>query len=399
MFNTDKTFSAAPQALGFIYQIRFALYLSFTLPETSALFIEGDDDLSIHDGKIIVGLGSLKHRAQGNIITNSSLDFWKSIRIWITRYDQYGRINSNARFYLFTTSNTSNQSFINLLFEKSDINIEKLIVDIIELQAITDQLLIKDTIAEFMTLQDNEQKDFLKRIDIIDESPRIDNIPEKIMNLYFGGVRREFKKSVYERLEGWWQDRTIRIMVDASESAISKSEIEDKLAMINDEYKSDNLPITFKSKYPAWKIDPDNDTRMFVKQLKMINISSERIEFAILDYFRAFEQRAYWAKEGLVDWKEIAEYENNLMSEWKRIRAQYLEEASNQTDDTLINIGKNIYNWSQNVINLNIREKVQEPYVIRGSFQILANEDPIPKVFWHPYANKKIAEITTGVLK
>ena len=390
MLNTDKIFSAAPQALGFIYQIRYALLHSFNLSETTEIFIEGDDDLSIHDGSNVIGLGSLKHRSSDNVLTDSSSVFWKSIRIWLTRYNQYAKQVCLTQFYLFTTSKVSDNTFVKLFEDKS--NIEDIITKIMDYGSFTDQTIIKEIVSEFTKLTFDEQKDFLQRIEIIDQSIRIDDIPNKIMNTFLGAVKREYRKLVFERLEGWWQDRTIRIMVEPNSPCISVSEINDKLAFINDEYKSDNLPITFKNKVPNEHVDPENDSRLFVKQLKLIDVSVERIEFAILDYFRAFEQRSYWAKESLVDWREISDYEENLISEWKRLKAQYLESLSSEEESEIKEVGRKIYNWSQNVSNLNIRERVQEPYIIRGTFHILANSEPIPRVFWHPYTLEKISE-------
>jgi len=35
-------------------------------------------------------------------------------------------------------------------------------------------------------------------------------------------------------------------------------------------------------------------------------------------------------------------------------------------------------------LGIRIRERVSEPYVVRGAFHILANERPTPRVYWHP---------------
>ena len=54
-------------------------------------------------------------------------------------------------------------------------------------------------------------------------------------------------------------------------------EVSDKLTAFADEYKADNLPITFRGKVPDGEIDTENDGRLFVRQLREIGISSARI--------------------------------------------------------------------------------------------------------------------------
>src|SRR6185312_15883928 len=87
-----------------------------------------------------------------------------------------------------------------------------------------------------------------------------------------------------------------------------------------EEYKLDNLPITFRGKEPTGEIDTENDPRTFVAQLRKIGISSNRIRNAILDYYRAFEQRSEWARENLLVSGEVEEYEDRLADEWSRYK-------------------------------------------------------------------------------
>ena len=93
-----------------------------------------------------------------------------------------------------------------------------------------------------------------------------------------------------------------------------------------EEYKLDKLPITFRGKVPAGEIDTENDPRIFVAQLREIGISSNRIRNAILDYYRAFEQRSQWARENLLVSGEIEDYEDRLVDEWNRYRDVVFEE-------------------------------------------------------------------------
>ena len=85
----DK-YSAGEQGLGYIYQPRLALLRLLELPENTAVFLEKDDDLDFVDKDGSKSLASLKHKAAGERLTDLSTDFWKSVRIWLTRYKRDG---------------------------------------------------------------------------------------------------------------------------------------------------------------------------------------------------------------------------------------------------------------------------------------------------------------------
>jgi hypothetical protein len=84
---TDK-FSAGEQGLGYIYQARLALLYLLQSPESTTIFLEKDDDLDFIDAEGGKSLASLKHKAVGDRLTDLSTDFWKSVNIWLVRYEQ-----------------------------------------------------------------------------------------------------------------------------------------------------------------------------------------------------------------------------------------------------------------------------------------------------------------------
>jgi len=388
---TDK-YSAGEQGLGYIYQARLALLHLLQLPESAAVFLEKDDDLDFVGGDGSKSLASLKHKAVGETLTNLSTDFWKSVNIWMTRYKRDGRATSNLRFFLFTTATVSADSFLARLLPGQPAASG----DAATLSELADAALAKSKsqaigpIAEsFNELSDSEKEDFLSRILIFDNSPRIGDIPGTIRDKHLRSIRREYRDFVFERLEGWWTDAVINHLAGARTEGIFGYEVSDKLSSLSEEYKRENLPITFRGKVPDHESDADTDPRLFVAQLRAIGISSNRIRSAILDYYRAFKQRSAWAREQLLDSGEVEEYEDRLAEEWSRYKDVAFE---NLTDDSaegaLRQAGMNLYNWAEfetgKIESLRIRTRVTEAYVLRGSFHILADATPKPRVHWHP---------------
>jgi hypothetical protein len=211
-------------------------------------------------------------------------------------------------------------------------------------------------------------------------------------------IRREHREFVFERLEGWWTDAVIKQLTGARPDGIFGYEVSDRLSNFAEEYKADNLPITFRGKAPADEIDTDTDPRLFVAQLREIGISSNRIRSAILDYYRAFEQRSAWARENLLVLGEVEEYEDRLTDEWSRYKDVVFEKLKDDSaEEALREAGATLYNWAEfetgKIESLRIRARVTEPYVLRGSFHILADATPEPKVYWHPRFLNRLGEV------
>lgn len=397
---TDK-FSAGEQGLGYIYQARLALLQLLQLPEDTAVFLEKDDDLDFIDGGGGKSLASLKHKAVGDRLTDLSTDFWKSVNIWLARYKRDGRATSNLRFFLFTTGVVSTGSFLARLLPDQPVAAG----DVKTLTELADFALAQSTskliapiATAFNELSDSEKQDFLERILILDGSPRIGDIPALIRDKHMRSVRREHREFVFERLEGWWTDAVINQLTGAKSEGIFGYEVSDKLSNFAEEYKADNLPITFRGKVPSDEIDTDADPRLFVAQLREIGISSNRIRSAILDYYRAFEQRSAWARENLLVLGEVEEYEDRLTDEWGRYKDVAFEKLKDDSaEEALREAGATLYNWAEfetgKIESLRIRARVTEPYVLRGSFHILADATPEPKVYWHPRFLDRLGQV------
>ncbi len=262
----------------------------------------------------------------------------------------------------------------------------------------TESKLIAPIATAFNELSEPEKQDFLGRIMILDGSPRIDNIPVLIKDQYMRCIRREHREFVFERLEGWWTDVVIRQLTGTRVGGIFGYEVSDRLSNFTEEYKADNLPINFRGKVPAGEIDTDTDPRLFVSQLREIGVSSDRIRSAILDYYRAFEQRSAWARENLLVLREIEEYEDRLTEEWSRYKDVAFEQLSDSSaEEALREAGATLYKWAEfetgKIESLRIRARVTEPYVLRGSFHILADAAPEPKVYWHPRFLDRLSEL------
>ena len=388
-------YSAREQGLGYIFQPRFALYQALELPEDTAILIEKEDDLDFLESSGKKTLASLKHKAVGERLTDLSVDFWKSVNIWLTRYMANGRVESDYQFFLFTTSSVATDSFLSFFLYGADTtkaqpSLWQLTENTLATSKAKSFAKIRDLLSQLTAL---EKEDFVSRITIIDSTPRIGDLPALIKAQKMRPIRAEYRDAVFERLEGWWGDLIIQMLCNPQSEPVYARDVSEKLFNFSDEYKNDNLPITFYDATPATPIDASTDDRLFVSQLRDLKLSPSRIHNAILDYYRAFEQRSAWARQRLVGFEEITRYERRLTDEWERAKEVLFDDAldapiASCSEPELIAVGKKLYTWAeteaQKLAHLKIRARVIEPYVLRGSFQILANKRPYPTVYWHP---------------
>ncbi|WP_082171884.1 ABC-three component system protein [Methylobacterium indicum] len=389
----SSQFSAAEQGLGYIYQSRFALLKAIDLPEDCFIYIERNDDVEFVpiDGK--VSLASLKHKDADDRLTDLSIDFWKSVRVWLKYYNENGKVSSDARFLLYSTSSISKDSFL-LKFTENAGTVSDKAKKAEEAIKKSKSKFIKKIKVELDKLEEAEKSDFYERITIFSEIVRIQDIPE-LIDRRLRTIRKEFRKALFESLEGWWNDVVIDVLTGVRSDPIRVQEVSEKLALLAEEYRSDNLPINFRNKSPSKFNDNAEESRTFVMQLNALNLPQERIQLAILDYYRAFEQRSSWSRENLLILGEIEGYEDRLIEEWKRYRALVCENINEGSgEDACINAGRELYKWAEfSTTHLRIRERVTEPYVVRGAFHILANDRPSPRVYWHPTFLKKLSEV------
>jgi hypothetical protein len=108
------------------------------------------------------------------------------------------------------------------------------------------------------------------------------------------------------------------------------------------------------------------------------------LELAILDFHGAFSQRSHWARVNVLVNDEVGKFEKRLVGDWTRMKA-HLGATPTDSDEKLVAAGRRLYKWAElESGHIQIRTRVTEEYVRRGTFHILANETPVPRVHWHP---------------
>jgi len=385
-------FNAAPSAAGYIYQARLALALCLRYVNVDAgveVGIERLDDISFETNGTAQELLQAKHHINRVAsLTDKSVDLWKTLRVWSEAATKDPTLPARTRLALVTTGSAPDNSAAAMLrpagaYPVGKARDAKAAVALLErvAEAGGNQEL-KAAYAAFLALGPTMRISLLSSIEILDNQPLLTDLGEVIERDLRMVAPRGQVAIARERLEGWWWPRVCKALMASPAETISVLEVEAKLDDIRDGLKRDALVADQEHVDPPTDDIADYEGRPFVRQLKVVGVGGNRIEYAKRDYYRAFTQRSKWVREHLVFDGEIAKYELTLIEEWQPRFQQMCDKIVDKetTDTARRQAGQELYSWVEADARFPFRT-VSQRFLTVGSYHILANE---LRVGWHP---------------
>ena len=392
MSGSTSPYDASASAIGYLYQLRYALLAGlreFSTDASWSVSVEVVDDVEI------VAAGEsrrwqLKHRADGKRLTDSSADLWKTLRIWSEAIKDGSLDPSRTRLLLLTTSTVPAGSAAYHLQAGSDRDVTKA-RELLESAATKSASKSnKSSIEAFRSLKDSQREALLDAVTVLGDGPMIEDVHRELLLICRYAVGKMAAESLLNRLEGWFFQRCIETMRTPAALPISGSEIDEKLSELRSQFREYNLPIDEDIAEMTATREEYSD-RTFIRQLELIEIGNRRIELAVRDYLRASTQRSRWSRENLLLPGEIGAYERRLREEWEAHFAAMQDELGEEAaEETKIAMAKKIYGWVDTEFRENIRPECHEPFICKGSFHILADE---LRVGWHPEFEARLMAI------
>lgn len=368
--------------IGYVYQVRMALVEALRRLRAEASFliqIEKLDDVSFEsDGKPSEIFSVKHHQTREGNLADTSADVWKSIRIWLE-----GRANKtlavDAVLYLLTTSVADSGTAAYSLRTGTSRNVA---LARRKLDTAAQSSSNQDTMhgrTAYLALSGNEREQFLRAVVVLDRSPGVLALDEQLNRELFHAAPPVQLASLTTQLEGWWLRRVLRHL--NGHGPILSEELLAQIADLREQYKRDSLPI-----YEDLLDEFDHNAlsgRPFIEQLRLANIHSQkRILYAMKDYFRAFQQRSRWVREDLLIVGDINDYEDRLREEWERRFERMRDDfGTSAAEEDKRRAGATLFGWVETEASFPIRPGCIEPFVTRGSYQMLADRG---EVGWHP---------------
>ena len=384
---SSNQFDATASALGYIYQVRYGLLMGLKKiqevddPDNCLVSIEKLDDIAFEENGNPTELLQTKYHGSAGNVTDRSSDLWKTIRVWAEMYSDAVTDFEEITFTLITSEATPDESIASMLGvdqEKRDTSsaLERM-------RSISMETSNKENSSgynAFSSLDEQQQESLVDSIYVIANSPSILTVEEKIRKQVRLSVSSNFIDAFITRLEGVWFKRNIEIMSADDHYGLSLGELASIVDDLRSQFLPGNLPSDFDDDMPD-VIDIENDGRTFVEQLRLINATDRVIRLAIINYYRAYEQRSRWSREGLVNPGEIKKYLNRMQDEWNN-QASLLEMGGDLSEKVgKLAFGKDLYQACQTQGTIPIRSEFKPAYVSRGTYHSLSDD---LKIGWHP---------------
>lgn len=383
---TTTNFSAQEASLGYYYQIRLSLYLLLRNREmvSPCITVENLDDIVIEERDKVNLFQTKLHINSIANLTDSSPDFWKTIRVWSESISNQLIDVDNTIFTLITTARVGDSSFLkDLLHTNHKRDIELLLACMLACINKSKSETNDKAYLAFQKLDKDTQINLIKNISIIDSSLSIEESLKSIKNQlqYSAPVG---KVDVFlEHLEGWWFQQCIEMLTGNIDS-ISNNQLSQKISDIRDTFQFDNLPDDFADPLTIDVTDlPDYEDRIFIKQLKIISVRSHGLRSAISDFRRAYNQRSKWLREDLTNLDEIHNFEKQLYDNWRSIFMALKDDCEDLGPEEMKRLGSSFYRkfYVDRVPQIRIRPRFSSEYLTRGSCHMLSEKK---KIGWHP---------------
>ncbi len=379
MTTKQQTFTAASSAAGYYYQARFALFEALRLvygDESIDVAIERFDDVSFEkEGKPLELLQTKHHINKIGDLTDTSVDLWKTLRVWSEATKANPSMPGRTRLVLITTGQAPLSSAASCLRPNGERDVDKAEVLLIAAAQKSENQSLKDAFLAFQKLAPEMRTLLLGAVEVLDRAPVLTELEVAIEDRMKLIAPRGKTAIARELLEGWWWPRICKALQEGG-GVISILELEAKLDDIRDAMKRDALPTDMEHVDPLEsELETLNEMR-FVRQLRSVGVGNNRIQYAKRDYYRAFTQRSQWTRQNLLFDGEVALF----VEEWQPRFAFMCDNLDGATDDTAIRqAGQDLYHWVEADARFPFRT-VSARFLNVGSYHILAND---LRLGWH----------------
>lgn len=387
MASKANEFDATASMLGYLYQARYALFLSLQKirevndPDECFVSIEKLDDIAFETGGNPADILQTKyHGSEGNL-TDRSADLWKTIRVWAEGITKGGLDPATTNFTLITTQSAPDTGLVATLLPTSSRDIKAVRTQLDGIAAETSNAANLSAYAAYNALLDWQKDQLIGSIHILCRSVSIQDVATLIKKELRTTAERKHIDAFCTRLEGEWFKRFISAMSSSDEKEVCLGEVVAIIDDLRSQFSLTNLTADYADAEPE-DIDVDGDDRNFVEQLRIVGYTNMAIRVAIINYYRAYEQRSRWSRDGLVKPGELKDYLKKLKEEWDFHLSIMQPEFDLSNDDQCKKLGRVVYDKCQeDKISNRIRKDFNHPYVARGSYHTLADELVIG---WHP---------------
>lgn len=391
----SSRFGAAGSALGYLAQVDYALLAALERMDDEddfALSLETLDDIVFHHAEThdATEKWQSKHTIESNrTLSDASTDLWKTLHNWIVELD-----DRNARLVLLAVANAGSAAARLRPGEGRDVAAALQALERTARESTSAGN--ADFYAAFLALEPSARKAFLERVDVIDGAASVVAMQPALERAVRKSVKLQRRAALVDRLRGWWHKRAIAHLDAVARhqtDRITSAELEEELLEIADSLRDENLPIDVLDMPQPSDEEVSESDRIFVEQLRLVSMSSERLRKCIYDHNRAFAQRSIWQRDRLLEIGELGRYDQELKEAWERF---FLPVGEDDIADEaeVLRLARERFAELDRSDLAPIRRDVRQGFVARGSLHVIADR---LEIGWHPdwlnHLRHRLAEV------
>lgn len=390
-------YDASASALGFLHQIRWSLLELLRYAKTDQtvrMSLEIFDDVAIEDedGKPLKAIQLKQHATPVNL-TDASADLWKTLRVWLdtpSLHDPDGPL-----LYLVTTGSVGADSAASFL-GVDDRSPEKAreILDTTARSSTAEATAAGRAL--WLDADTSDRLALLTRVRIIARAAAIADVDDLVAAEFALVVRPEHMMLFLERLWGWWDGVCIKILHRGNGNVVfvQASQLLLRTHDLRDEFTEGVLPVDLSLAEIDQADIESHYSKVFVEQLKFINIHGHNLKRSIVNYQRAYNQTAKWLKDGDLVEEDLSAYEREIVGEWQvhfeDMCDRLADVGTTVTDADQVRAGRELFQLLRDSNETLIRKSFTDSFLANGTRHIMADRGALG---WHPEFAQQLKEL------
>ena len=384
MVGASDDHSAAGSALGYLYQCYWPLLelvrRSNAEPGLSVA-LELLDDVQFEEQGRPLELIQTKHHGTRGDLGDTSVDLWRTINVWISAIEQLG-LEESVSLTLATTATAGEgtaASYLSADNERDEGRAQTLLENAARSSVNTTTSAAR---SRFLNLLPTARRELVRAITVADGALRIEDLDRELQDALFWALPGDERLPTFvEYLRGWWHGIAIRLLRRELER-FTVIDLLQQVRDLQDQFGPESLPTDPDLPDPDEATVAEYQDRIFVRQLALIAANQRQLAIAIKDYYRAFTQRSRWLRRELLGVGELDRFERQLVDEWEFVFTNLAREMSEEaSDEEQERCGREILGHLAENAKARIRERYNEPFMLRGTLHELADGR---RVGWHP---------------
>jgi hypothetical protein len=386
---------AAHAAVGYLYQSQWPLLelarRSVEQPDCS-LTLELHDDVQWDNNGTPVELLQLKHHVNAQRgLGDKDADLWATITAWMDAHPPQDPLGPVLTLVTTRTA-AAGTAAAALRPPNRDPDAARVLLD--AAAAGSRAASTSPARARYAALSEAERDVFVARIHVLDGQPPIGtSLEAQVRKALHWALPINHEQTFIDQVWGWWHRRVVELL-RRQRATITGFELRAQVEKVGDSYRPDNLPTLVAREDVTFDVEQTYDSRVFVHQLRWIAATTKMLQHAMIDYYRAYTQRARWVDENLIGMSELETFEDDLRDEWERafelMRAGL---ASDSDEDATRRAGLALFAQVSNQTSVRVRERYTDPFFMRGRLHDLADTGHLG---WHRDFEARVQALLLG---